>query len=570
MIATFAAHLRGRRSAAQSDAGFTLPELLLAIVISTVLVGSIANAFISGLRTVDETSSRLADSFDAQLVTRYLVADVQSASSSDIKVDGRFTLLTGCADSTDDVLRLLSPGRSGPATATRYELRTAGTTKELVRHHCGDLSASTTPLSVVVGHDLTSSVAQISSGVLELVITTTSAQAWVISSHPRPGRSLSIAPTTPPPVSTTPALTSLEAWDEDGNGFIEKILATFNADIACTGGSCAKDRWTLAGSAPSGAVLDTVGLSGAVATLSLSGHSSTLATSLASDFTVTLSEGTGGIEAATLPTGQSSFAATAPADKAAPVLTGIDMLEVSANGKVDRLDATFTEALASSSDASVWSLAGVPSDGSLGTVSTSGPTAKLVVTEGSGAADTTVGSLKVTLAAGASGIRDIAGNQSHFADAIPSDKAGPALTSLSSANGATQATWAELGDTVTVKFSEPLVSLPSVTTDVRLSVAGGARITLDIPGLTAAAFQIGKAPDYLAANSTDAVFVASAMTLSDGGRTLTVTLGATAGASLNTGAHVARDVTAMSPSAALGDSAGNPAVGAVLPTEVFF
>ena len=70
----------------------------------------------------------------------------------------------------------------------------------------------------------------------------------------------------------------------------------------------------------------------------------------------------------------SSFAATAPADGAKPVLVAgtLAMRDIDANGKVDRVVATFSETLAASTDTTPWTLTNVPSAGTLASVSTVG------------------------------------------------------------------------------------------------------------------------------------------------------------------------------------------------------
>ena len=130
-------------------------------------------------------------------------------------------------------------------------------------------------------------------------------------------------------------------------------------------------------------------------------------------FTVALATNAAGIRD---PAGNlSSFAATAPSDGIAPVRTAMVMQDVNGNGKVDQVSVTFSETLASSTDTAPWTLANVPSGGTLASVSTSGAVATLTLNEGAGAPDTSVGSFTVALAASATGIRDAAGNQSSFA-----------------------------------------------------------------------------------------------------------------------------------------------------------
>ena len=150
----------------------------------------------------------------------------------------------------------------------------------------------------------------------------------------------------------------------------------------------------------------------------------------------------------------SSFAATAPSDAAAPVRTGMTMLDGDADGKIDTVTVSFSESLASSSATAPWTLANVPSGGTLASVSTGGNTATLALTEGAGAANTAVGSFTVALAANIAGITDAASNQSSFAATAPADGAAPVMVSMlmqdSNSNGKV--------DRLVTTFSETLNS----------------------------------------------------------------------------------------------------------------
>jgi hypothetical protein len=104
------------------------------------------------------------------------------------------------------------------------------------------------------------------------------------------------------------------------------------------------------------------------------------------------------------------------------------MFDTNGNGKVDQVQATFNETLASSNATAPWTLTAVPGGGTLTGVGTSGSVATLTISEVS--ADTSVGSFKVALAASASGIRDAAGNQSSFGATAPTDQAAPVVLSI--------------------------------------------------------------------------------------------------------------------------------------------
>src|SRR5205085_1891918 len=121
-----------------------------------------------------------------------------------------------------------------------------------------------------------------------------------------------------------------------------------------------------------------------------------------------------------------------------------------ANGRIDRVTAHFSEALAPSDDVERWTLAGVPSEGTRSHVSTTGATATLLLTEGPGARDTAVGAFTVALTNGPGGVRDATGNPASAPATAPSDDAAPAAVARvmqdRDRNGKV--------DAVTVTFSE--------------------------------------------------------------------------------------------------------------------
>jgi len=173
-----------------------------------------------------------------------------------------------------------------------------------------------------------------------------------------------------------------------------------------------------------------------------------------------------------------AFAAAAPADKAAPALIALTLLDNNTNGKVDRLTAVFSETLASYSAATApWTLANVPSGGTLLSVSVATTTATLTLTEGAAAADTAVGSMTVALATSATGVRDAAGNLSSLAAVAPVDGAKPITVTITDTNGTTDGK-IQAGDTLVVTFSEPLnaATVPTSTT-VTLTDPNGAGTT---------------------------------------------------------------------------------------------
>jgi hypothetical protein len=158
---------------------------------------------------------------------------------------------------------------------------------------------------------------------------------------------------------------------------------------------------------------------------------------------------------------------------------------------------TFSETLAPYTAANApWTLANVPSGGSLGSVAVSGATATLSLTEGAGSANTAVGSFTIALAGNTNGIRDIASNLASFGATAPADGAAPRR--CAGGCGATMAMQDVNGngtvDQVVATFSETLASYASGTTPWTLTnvpsgrslasvTVSGATVTL---GLTAA------------------------------------------------------------------------------------
>jgi prepilin-type N-terminal cleavage/methylation domain-containing protein len=69
------------------DAGFTLPEMLISVMISGILIVAIAMAFTTVLRTEASASTRLAESKDITFVQTWLPIDLSSAIASHDEAD---------------------------------------------------------------------------------------------------------------------------------------------------------------------------------------------------------------------------------------------------------------------------------------------------------------------------------------------------------------------------------------------------------------------------------------------------------------------------------------------------
>ena len=62
----------------RGDAGFTLVELVVAIVLLGIIAVPLGSALLSFFRNTNATSDRLAESHDAQISSAYFGQDVQS------------------------------------------------------------------------------------------------------------------------------------------------------------------------------------------------------------------------------------------------------------------------------------------------------------------------------------------------------------------------------------------------------------------------------------------------------------------------------------------------------------
>lgn len=248
-------------------------------------------------------------------------------------------------------------------------------------------------------------------------------------------------------------------------------------------------------------------------------------------------------------------------DRTAPALSALQMFDVDLDGRVDRVTATFNEALASSTLTSQWTLANVPSAGTLASVSTSGSMATLTLNEGANAVDTAVGSFTVALAANASGIRDAAGNQASFTATAPADKASPVLIAAGDNDQGSGDGKIETNNYIGIQFSELVTGgIPSTVTITEARPASG-NVTLTITGFTNGALDMGST-NYLSQASTTVNFTGT--TTTSAGNVIAVGAGTCTSGATACG-RVAAGTGAMTFTAAttLTDATGNPAVGSV-------
>jgi Flp pilus assembly protein TadG len=272
------------------------------------------------------------------------------------------------------------------------------------------------------------------------------------------------------------------------------------------------------------------------------------------DFTTTTTTST--TPSSTTTTSSTTTSTTPPT----PALSSLQFFDDDHDGKVDRVAAVFTQT--PSGCTSGWSVSGVPSSGTLGSPSISGNTVTLPINEGSGAADTAQGSFSVTFAPSGSC------QASGFTQA-PADRANPVPTSVSFPNRGSTAGLMQSGDTIAVTFSEAMSGVPS-TASVTETDASPSDVLI-VAGVTpTGGFNTGS---NIVDNNKSATFPGTAgnVVLSNGNKTITVTVSGTCTGDcnkLNTGAAA---VWTYAPNTSLTDVASNAAAGSyVSPSQQIF
>ncbi|MFG2038625.1 type II secretion system protein J [Dactylosporangium sp. NPDC048998] len=161
----------------RDERGLTLVEVLVAIVILGIIIVPLGNAVISFVRSTDDTTRRLNESHDAQIMVAYFAQDVQSVGVRDWGGDGfplkqsifrdvEYNSLLypcGASDTPKAVVRLVwdGPGTSGPVRVS-YVVKTARGERQLHRIKC--VGSSTVDSDIVLAHNV--------DGVPELVCST--------------------------------------------------------------------------------------------------------------------------------------------------------------------------------------------------------------------------------------------------------------------------------------------------------------------------------------------------------------------------------------------------------------
>ncbi|MGL5829970.1 MAG: fibronectin type III domain-containing protein, partial [Angustibacter sp.] len=256
-------------------------------------------------------------------------------------------------------------------------------------------------------------------------------------------------------------------------------------------------------------------------------------------------------------------------DAGAPQLSKLELLDVTGNGIVDRVSATFTADISCPAPClAPWVLGNVPSGSTLAQVTTAGRLATLELAEGSGPQNTAVGGMTVELVADPAGVMDSQGRVAGFAPTAPLDAAAPVPVDLDSTPGALDNVMEE-GDTFTATFSEPILPGSVQAANVKeLDPDGPGNDRLIIVGLTDSSLDLGS-DDYVTTDGGTIVYPQATLSLlADNTQIRSTLIGPCAGSACGAvGVGPGADVPfTFAPEPILTDPAGNHATGSY--TEV--
>jgi prepilin-type N-terminal cleavage/methylation domain-containing protein len=156
---------------ARAERGVTLTETLVTIVVLGIIIGPLGNAVIEFIRLTDQTSVRLTESHDAQIVAAYFAQDVQSLGTRDwsaypygyrqsvelnvVATGGLYPC--GTASTPDAAVRLAwddPTAVTGTPQVVRvaYVVVTSGSDRQLHRLRCAGSASVVSDVTIV--HDL--------------------------------------------------------------------------------------------------------------------------------------------------------------------------------------------------------------------------------------------------------------------------------------------------------------------------------------------------------------------------------------------------------------------------------
>lgn len=178
-------HSAIRARLAADESGFTLPEVLVTIVIMSTIVGAVSAAFVVGAQTSTQASTRLQESQDAQQASAYFVADASNANYFS-KTDPKDST---CPHESGNNVALFE-WTEGPTVKAAYYVK-VGTPAELVRRYCEGTAVQS---AVTLGKNLGSTTVtcppagscSTTPSAVEMTVVESSGYDYTLRASPRP------------------------------------------------------------------------------------------------------------------------------------------------------------------------------------------------------------------------------------------------------------------------------------------------------------------------------------------------------------------------------------------------
>jgi prepilin-type N-terminal cleavage/methylation domain-containing protein len=474
--------------------GFTLVELLVVVAVLGIILSAVAGSLIVVVRTTGATAHRLSQSHDAQLLSTWLVPDLQSAVGP-----------VGLVGSARIALKAPDPSLqvgACPAGAQRFgELHLAWNDAATNIAYSAIYAIDTTRWALTRTFTVTPPAGTPSSGSFVVVHNLEDPRPFPVGPavasgterYPacflQTGSKMTVTVTTlvtgeenkgsvpysfdviaqtrtpfgpaPVPSVSPPALISLLSQDiAPRDGIVDTVVATFDQLVGCTTSSCNPSNWTVVGQPGTSGPVTNVVTSANTAAISLT--PSTTVDTAAASMTVSLNSGS-----LVWASGAVTLPPTPVLDGMPPLLVGASSMDTGGgpagapDGKLDGLRLTFSEPLNDRPREQDFALTGAPAGSAIAlsatSVAGSGTTYTLPALPAS-VVDTVAAGMRLVIAPAVAS--DAVNNRSPRADVAVSDGMAPVIDPLVKPiardideNGK--------ADRLVLQFSEPLG--PTVT-----------------------------------------------------------------------------------------------------------
>ncbi len=457
----------------EDESGFTLIELLISIVVLGVIASGVGASIILFFKTADGISRRLSFSHDSQLLTNYLIPDLDSATGAMPPTVTQSGTSTGCPTGSTGIsdLQLKFSDVTSQNTYTIDYAVVNGTS--ITRTVTSSLNQSSTVTTVV--HNLKQVAVNPNHGAV--CFSSRAALPWTMTvtlQAPGDPTTYSFSVTGGGRVGFTPPVGApilcgcgssgppgILSQDTNGNGRLDQLVVQFDRPLNLSDAAGAS-QWSLNLNL---VVLDPVQIYGSTVVLTIGGASGAAVPvdTVAQGLNVSLAANSDGIRSASnLP---AQFTGAPVTDGMAPVPISMVAKDTNADGRVEQLVVTFSETLAGYGAAyTPWTLT-LPSGSQWLAFKfdltkaplVSGSTGNILTLFTAGApVDSAAAGLQLALATSSSGARDTAGNLSSFGATPVADGMAPVATSVVSKDSSLDGRI----DQVVVTFSENVVPPP--------------------------------------------------------------------------------------------------------------